>query len=267
MALLEYLKKYCPDNKELYKIVGLHFTLFSEVAWLWEREAQSVIKNLIAISRLEMQNNKMNPDVEPYILFSNADGTGICLNKAIENYTHATEFHLQGGKLAKAMNAAKQAELIALQMSLLKNLPSNKTAVCLLNLSSVQIANLISNELSFDQTLILIQAYNYQPDWSSVLFTQCITKNNLIYLQSYMKHRSLTENNIVHDISRRFLAANLNTYQEMNSMKSILHKLPSVHTKYRIASELGFTDMVEDLIRGGQLAYLKDTVWKKGYKS
>nr|XP_023027706.1 spatacsin [Leptinotarsa decemlineata] len=266
-ALLEYLKKYCPDNKELYKIVGLHFTLFSEVALLWEREAQSVIRNLIDISRFEMQNNRINPDAEPFILFSNTDGTRICLNKALENYTHATEFHLQGEKLAKAMNAAKQAELIALQMSLLKSLPVNKSAVCLLNLNQAQVVSLISNELSFDQTLILTQAYNYQPDWSSVLFEQCVIKNNLSYLQSYMKHLSLTDNNVVHDISRKFLAANLNGYEEINSMKSILHKLPSVHVKYRIASELGFTDMVEDLIQGGQLAYLKDTVWKKGYKS
>lgn len=49
-------------------------------------------------------------------------------------------------------------------------------------------------------------------------------------------------------------------------MKEILRNLSSVHTKYRLASEMGFTDLVEDLLRGGQLAYLKDTVWKKGYK-
>lgn len=50
-------------------------------------------------------------------------------------------------------------------------------------------------------------------------------------------------------------------------MKNVLDHLMSVHAKYRIASELGFTDIVEDLLRSGQLAYLKDTVWKKGYRS
>ncbi|CAH1169832.1 unnamed protein product [Phaedon cochleariae] len=265
-ALLEYLKKYCPDNRELYKIVALHFTLFSEVALLWEREAQGAIRNLIEISRLEMQNNKMNPDSEPYVLFTNTDGTKICLNKAIENYTYATEFHLQGEKLAKAMNSAKQAELIALQKSLLKGSPNNGTALCLLNLNQGQISRLISNELSFDQSLILIQAYNYQPDWSQVLFEQCITKNNAAYLTSFLKHRSMTES-LANDISRKFLIANINTTNEINSMKGILEKVPSVHAKYRLASELGFTDIVEGLLQGGQLAYLKDTVWKKGYKS
>lgn len=80
-ALLEFLRKYCPDNGDLYKIVALHFALFSEVAILWEREAQSIIRNLIAISKLEMQNYRMNPETEPYIIFTNTDGTKLCLNK------------------------------------------------------------------------------------------------------------------------------------------------------------------------------------------
>lgn len=81
-ALLTYLRKFCPDNRELYKLVALHFALFSEVAMLWEREAQSVIKNLIEISKLEMENNKLDPKTEPFVLLSNSDGTRICLNRA-----------------------------------------------------------------------------------------------------------------------------------------------------------------------------------------
>ncbi|CAH0552154.1 unnamed protein product [Brassicogethes aeneus] len=266
IALLEYLKKYCPENRELYKIVALHFTLFSEVAHLWEREAQSVIKNLIEISKMEMQNSKLNPELEAFILLSNTESTKICLNKAIENYTHATEFHLQGEKLAKAMSSAKQVELLALQMSLLNKLPINGSTNCILNLGTPQIIALISNYLNFDQTFILTQAYNYQPDWSTVLYEQCILKRNITYLEHYLNHLALTET-IVYNISRKFLSANINTPLELRCMKNVLSKLPSVHTKYRIASELGFTDLVEDLLADGQLAYLKDTVWKKGYKT
>lgn len=80
-ALITYLRKYCPDNRELYKLVALHFALFSEVALLWEREAQSVIKNLIEISKLEMENNKLDPKEEMFVLLSNSDGTKICLNR------------------------------------------------------------------------------------------------------------------------------------------------------------------------------------------
>lgn len=55
--------------------------------------------------------------------------------------------------------------------------------------------------------------------------------------------------------------------EQLRNMENILKNLPSVHTKYRIASELGFTDLIEELITSGQLAYLKDTVWKRGYKN
>lgn len=81
LALLAYLKKYCPDNRELYRIVALHFTLFSEVAHLWELEADGVIGNLISISKLEMENNSINPALEPFIILTGTDGTKVCLHK------------------------------------------------------------------------------------------------------------------------------------------------------------------------------------------
>ncbi|KAL3286719.1 hypothetical protein HHI36_001214 [Cryptolaemus montrouzieri] len=267
IALLEYLRKYCPDNRDLYKMVALHFALFSEVALLWERDAKSVMKNLIGISKLEMQNNKINPDTEPYVIFTNTDGTRLCLSKAMENYTHATEFHLQGEKLTRAMHTAKQAELLAVQLSLFNGLPASATTVCILDLESSQIINLISSLLSFEQSLILVEAYNYSPDWASVLFSQCILQNNMTYLEHFLNHLPLTES-ITRDICRRFISNfNIINQQGTSNMKIILNKLPSVHAKYQIASESGFNDIVEDLITTGQLCYLKDTVWKRGYKN
>lgn len=65
------------------------------------------------------------------------------------NYTHATEYHLQGKKLTKAMNSAKQAELLALQISLLKGLASNGTAICIMRINEDQILSLISNEFRY----------------------------------------------------------------------------------------------------------------------
>lgn len=62
------------------------------------------------------------------------------------NYSHAAQYHLQGEKLSKAMNSAKQAELIALQMSTLKY-SSNGTAICLLHLNPLQINALLTKHL------------------------------------------------------------------------------------------------------------------------
>lgn len=65
----------------------------------------------------------------------------------MEDYTHATEFHLKGEKFGKALHSARQAELIALQISLLKGLPSNGTATCILNVTSAQIQTLVCSQL------------------------------------------------------------------------------------------------------------------------
>lgn len=66
----------------------------------------------------------------------------------MENYTHATEYHLQGEKFSKAINSAKQAELLAVQLSKVKEVPLNDTTICFLNLSTVQLTNLITSDRS-----------------------------------------------------------------------------------------------------------------------
>lgn len=63
------------------------------------------------------------------------------------NYNHATQYHLQGEKLLKAMNSARQAELIALQLSRLKKLGSYGTTICLLHLNPLQINTLLAKHL------------------------------------------------------------------------------------------------------------------------
>lgn len=81
MALLTFFKKNWPENNEIYKIIALHFALFPEVAQLWEREALNIIKNQISIAKMEMQNNKLNPDEETFVLFYNNQCIINCLNR------------------------------------------------------------------------------------------------------------------------------------------------------------------------------------------
>lgn len=59
-------------------------------------------------------------------------------------YTHAAEYHIHGDKLSKAMNTAKQAELLALQKYLLKD---RESGICILQLSDAQIQSLITSIL------------------------------------------------------------------------------------------------------------------------
>lgn len=64
-------------------------------------------------------------------------------------YTHASEYHLHGQKLTKSMTAAKQAQLVALQLSLFKDLNQGTTVTCILNLTNVQINKLVLSDFKY----------------------------------------------------------------------------------------------------------------------
>lgn len=112
----------------------------------------------------------------------------------------------------------------------------------------------------------MVEAYTYKADWASVLFEQFVINNHWNYLDGFLTSFPLTDT-LINDISRKFLNLKAISDTTTRNMKEIINKCASVRTIYRIASELGFSDLVEDLLAGNQLAFLKDTVWKKGYKS
>lgn len=147
VALLKFLKKHCPKNQELYRIVALHFKLFSEVAELWENEGLEMINNLLEIAKLEVQNQGGKNFQTDIILLMNNESTKLSLSKAMVNYTHATEYHLHGETLNSAMRAARRAELLALQISILKGLPNNATTKCIVEQNPQQILELICFDL------------------------------------------------------------------------------------------------------------------------
>lgn len=48
-------------------------------------------------------------------------------------------------------------------------------------------------------------------------------------------------------------------------MKKFVLKLSDVEVKYRLASHMGFRDVIESMLNGPELPYLKDTVWQSGF--
>jgi spatacsin len=57
-----------------------------------------------------------------------------------------------------------------------------------------------------------------------------------------------------------------NITQEMaQQMKKFVLKLSDVEVKYRLASHMGFRDVIESMLNGPELPYLKDTVWQSGF--
>lgn len=51
-----------------------------------------------------------------------------------------------------------------------------------------------------------------------------------------------------------------------DNMRILISELSDVECKYMLASQLGFKDIVEEILNDPIVgSYLKDTIWKKGY--
>lgn len=73
----------------------------------------------------------------------------------MENYTHATQFYLRGEKMSKALHAAKQAELIALQILFIREAPAEEPTPCLLSLTTFQLTKIMTRKFRYVQFLDL----------------------------------------------------------------------------------------------------------------
>jgi len=85
LAVLDFLKQHCPEDWDLFRLVALHFSMFSEVADLWESEGRSKVHTLLAV---------MAQDGTAPILLTNTDDTKHCLQSAMLSFTHAAEYFL-----------------------------------------------------------------------------------------------------------------------------------------------------------------------------
>lgn len=93
MALLDFLKRHCPENKDLFNIVALHFQLYYEIALMWENEAKEVINDLVSEAKKECGRTVYNSQVE--IKLTKNESTEKRLQLIIANLTHATQYFLQ----------------------------------------------------------------------------------------------------------------------------------------------------------------------------
>lgn len=258
-ALLDYISKNCIDNVELHEMVALYFNLYSEVATLWEKQAQKIMENLAAVARVEMQQNNIDPDTSEFLYLMGTDENKILAQKAMNFYVQASEYYIEAEQLNKAMNAANQAQLLAFQTYLLTNTEAGKY---ILNLSNNQFLKLSTTEFMCKQVLIVSEAYNYTVDWGVVLYEQYVVANNVSFFADYLCCSPLSDS-LITDISRHYSRASNSNDISRSNMCKVIRKANSVHTKYTIANELGFMDVIEELLERNQLSYIKDTIWRQ----
>ncbi|XP_011147988.1 spatacsin [Harpegnathos saltator] len=265
MALLEFLKRQCPEDKELFTLVALHFRLYYEIALMWENEAKEIIAKLM--SNVLKECGRGTTDISAEIKLTRNDSVQKQLQLVVTNFTHATQYYLQDNKLNLASRCSHQAQLVALQIALLNAMSQNQQVVCLLNLKSDELDRITSQTLNFLQTLIVSRAYNYHADWANLIYHHCVLRGEVKYLKEFMTVNSLTPA-IVQDCARRYrLEKNINNFMT-NNMRTLVYELSDVECKYMLASQLGFKSIVEEMHNDPVVgSYLKDTIWKKGYNA
>ncbi|KAF7381387.1 hypothetical protein HZH66_013781 [Vespula vulgaris] len=263
-ALLEFLKRNCPENKELFTLVALHFRLYYEIALMWENEAKEATKELI--SDLAREHGKAAGPSQTELKLIKNESVQQKLEIIVMNFTHAAQYYLQDNKLHLANKCCQQAQLVALQIALLGT-TSNQYTICILNLKSDQIDKILCETLNFQQALIVTGAYNHHPDWANIIYSHYILNGEIKYLKDFATVIKLSSN-VVEDCARRYRSEKNLTYGMKNNMKTLISELVDVECKYMLASQLGFKEIVEVILNSpATAAYLKDTVWKKGYKA
>lgn len=264
-ALLEFIKRQCANDKELFTLVALHFRLYHEIALMWECEAKHVIKELVSSAAKECE--KPQSGAPTGIMLMRNDTVQKQLQLGMTNYTHAAQYYLQDNKLNLASRCADQSQLIALQLSLIGNISQNHQVVCILNLKSDEVERILCQVLNFPQALLVIRAYNHHVDWVNLIYNHCILNGETRYLKDFTSAIGLTPS-LVQDCARRYRLEKSITHKMMDNMKLLITDLQDVECKYAISSQLGFKDIVETMLNDPIVgAYLKDTVWKKGYSA
>lgn len=98
MALLDFVKRYCPENKELLNIIALHFRLHYEIALTWENEAREVIDEFVGEAKKENLKSQNSFPIE--VKLTRDKITEKRLQLAILNFTLATNYFLQVRNIA-----------------------------------------------------------------------------------------------------------------------------------------------------------------------
>ncbi|XP_076176182.1 spatacsin isoform X3 [Ptiloglossa arizonensis] len=261
MALLEFLKRHCPENRDLFTLVALHFQLYHEIALMWENEAKDATKALIPEP---IKNYGKLFSTQHEIKLAKTENVQKQLQLAVINFTHAAQYYLQAKKLNLAGKCSDQARLVTLQLSLLNAVSNNQQVISILNLKSEDIDGMLCHILNFSQALVVAHAYNYHVDWANQIYYHYILNDNTKYLRDFIAMKKLTPG-LVQDCAHRYISEKSITRTMADNMRTLVSEISDVECKYMLASQLGFKNIVEAMLDNPMIdAYLKDTVWKKG---
>lgn len=242
LALLDYLKRFHPNDHETYTMVTLNFTMHREIANMLEEAAYKQLK-LLENKQLENTSEILTD-----------------LQSILQYFSDAAQSYMKDDCVKHAETCIRKARLIALQIHFLS---SN---IIIVNLNSTAASKFIVNHKKFWEAFIVSEAYDKKSDWPQALFNQFILNNNEKYFIDFKAHIQLSPN-IIEEVSNRYKIWNETnnlSSQSVSNMKHLLKYCKDISQYYRLVSSLEFKDLISDIqINKSYSSIINDLIMNK----
>ncbi|GAB1610156.1 spatacsin-like isoform X1 [Argonauta hians] len=238
-AILDYLKRFHPNDSESYTMVALNFTMFREIGQMLEELAQ---KNLNLLKRKPLVSSS-----EVIIL----------LQKINQYFSDAAKSYMKDNILRHAEYCVRQADLLLLQLDLL---PSG---IHVINLTPEEATNFIKEHPKFSEALVVSEAYNRNAVWCEALCNRIIIHGDFRYLQDLKAYIRLNPSLII-DTIERYKQMSQKPSQCLDNIKKLLTHCKDIRIQYQIAKELELRDFISQLENGSNSAYILDLEASRG---
>ncbi|XP_074605331.1 spatacsin [Brevipalpus obovatus] len=237
VALLDYLK----NDREMYPLIALNFSMHREIAEMLESNA---LRSLRSINLRRSQN---------FMSFKHD------LENIMQELIDASESYKKAGVFSRSDLCDKMAQLIALQINFL---PLGNVII---NMNENVLIEFITKHPKFIEALIVADAYQNQRHWNMALFQNVILRGDWNYYREYQATLPLNSNHIegIFNIYTKWKAANKAVVSDvLTPVKANLHKLLKKSTdivqSHRYLQELGFLEAANNLMKNVDGAYLRD---------
>ncbi|ESP01289.1 hypothetical protein LOTGIDRAFT_157467 [Lottia gigantea] len=237
IAILDYLTRFHPSDNDTYTMVALNFMMYREIAQMLEEKGKDCLKSLKSKT---IENTKEIQDI---------------LKESAQYFADAAERYVKDSCVRHAQQCIRQARLVALQIQLL---PSS---IVVINLTTEQLTEFIQHHPKFLDTLIVSEAYSKRCDWSTAIYYNVIINNDFRYLHDLKSHVQLKPAIIQDAVDKYQQSGNkVSPEQCLINIKKLLTYCKDIKIQYKIASELGFKDMINQMLKGDSGSYLQDII-------
>ncbi|GAB6018763.1 spastic paraplegia 11 (autosomal recessive) [Chamberlinius hualienensis] len=223
LALLDYMKRFHSNDTDSFTMIALHFRMYREIAETLEKMAKSFLTDL-------------KWDIAGKLI-----GSAKPLEIIMQAFRDAAESYVKSECFKHGLVCAKQAELVALQMYL------HQFGTKVIELSKQEVSNFIANNTHFFESYIVAEAYEHHQDWASAIYNNYVFKSEEKYLPDFCSKIQLSVS-ILENIIRRYIKEPAKTDKTDAAIRHLLNLMDDVKLKYDLATELGFTDIIEKMI-------------------